>query len=160
MPGHEEGSPNSGSTVSFEKLPHDSHEYPLDVLGAERPASRQSAESDNEPLLPTSARGGFQQRPNIHKKRFCSRAGISSWVKGPSPPHKYRINPWFFRWQTAPGRLVDRYFPSKAAKIPLLLGVIVAWGVVFISVLHSTVTNVDIAGYGNPVKLSCVSNLW
>ena len=154
-------SPSSRSSSSFEKFPRGSEEYPLEVLDPEGAPSRGSVDSEHdndEPLLPTSVP---HQGNDRNKKRFSwSKAGISSWAKGPSPPHKYHINPWFPRWQAAPGRLVNKYFPSKIAKIWLLLGIVVAWGIVFISTVHSTVSSVDIAGYGNPVKLSCHARLW
>ena len=137
---------------SFEKYSHRSHEYPLRPLDG-----RDSFDSDlghSDPLLPTS------EPPIRHGKCHCLWSGIVSWVKGPSPPRKYHIHPWFCDWQTAPGRLVDRYFQTKRSKVCLLLGVIAAWGEIFLSVVHSAVKGVNIAGYGNPVKLSCSASLW
>lgn len=150
------------SSSSFEKLPRGSQDYPLEELDNEGPGFRRSLDSEHdndEPLLPTSA-SHHDAGHGMRRHRKCSRSGIISWMKGPSPPHKYHINPWFARWQTAPGRLVDRYFPSKSGKVWLLLGIVVAWGVIFLSVLHSYVHGADIAGYGNPVKLACHSRLW
>ncbi|KAJ0415074.1 LCCL domain-containing protein [Aspergillus carlsbadensis] len=120
------------------------------------PAPADREQSTSEPLLPTSS-----HRPRQEPKRFtCTAAGIWDWIRGPSPPHKYRINPWLARWQTAPDRLIERYFPSKKSKVALLLAALLIWGVVFISVLHASVTGQEIPGHGSPVKLSCWSRLW
>lgn len=152
-PEQEDTGPNSRQLSSFEKDTRRSEEYPLEPLDG-----RHSLDSDNhnEPLLPTSTPASSHK----HRKCNCSRSGIVSWIKGPSHPHRYHIHPWLHDWQTAPERLLDRYFPSRWAKTWLLLGAVAAWAFIFISILHSAVKGVDIAGYGNPTKLSCASTLW
>jgi hypothetical protein len=163
MPSHR------SSSSSFERLPRQPDEYSLksqddsdnsQSLANGRdsfdpaPADREQATS--EPLLPTS-----NYCPSQAPKRFsCTIPGILDWMRGPSPPHKYRINPWLARWQTAPGRLIERYFPSTKAKFCLLVASVLLWGVIFISVLHSSVAGQEIPGHGNPIKLSCYSRLW
>ncbi|KAL2833549.1 LCCL domain-containing protein [Aspergillus pseudoustus] len=157
------------SSSSFERLPRQPEEYLLksqddssnsqsvvDGRDSFDPAPADREQSTSEPLLPTSS---YRSAPA--PKRFtCTAAGIRDWIRGPSPPHIYRINPWLARWQTAPGRLIERYFPSKKSKIGILLGALLAWGVVFISILHASVTGQEIPGHGSPVKLSCWSRLW
>ncbi|KAL4788688.1 LCCL domain-containing protein [Aspergillus varians] len=157
------------SSSSFERLPRQPEEYSLKsqnssdnslsvVNGRDSfdPASADGEQSTNEPLLPTSTYPPIQE-----PKRFsCTIAGILDWMRGPSPPHQYRINPWLARWQTAPGRLVERYFRSTRAKLCLLLASLLLWGVVFISILHASIAGQEIPGYGSPVKLSCYSRLW
>lgn len=162
-------SPRSSSS-SFERLPRQPDEYSLksqddpdnsQLVANGRdsfdPAPVHQEQSTSEPLLPTSNyRPPFQEQ-----KRFsCTVDGMLDWMRGPSPPHKYRINPWLARWQTAPGRLIDRYFRSTKAKCCLLLVSLMLWGIVFLSILHASVAGQEIPGYGNPVKLSCWSKLW
>ncbi|GES63486.1 LCCL domain protein [Aspergillus terreus] len=113
-------------------------------------------QSPDQPLLPTTS----PQPPKANERFSCTVSGIRSWVKGPAIPHKYRINPWFLRWQTAPGRLVDRYFPSTTAKVWLLLACLGAWGAVFLEILDWSVSGQEIPGYGSPVTLSCSGRLW
>lgn len=152
LPALEEDSDTGSSQSSFEKYSRGSHEYPLRPL-----VSNHSVDSDlghSDPLLPTSA------STIRHRKCHGAWSGIVSWVKGPSQPRKYHIHPWFYDWQTAPGRLLDRYLQTQRSKLCLLLGAVAAWGAIFLSVIHSAVKNVDIAGYGNPVKLSCSASLW
>ncbi|KAL3452134.1 LCCL domain-containing protein [Aspergillus insuetus] len=158
------------SSSSFERLPRQPEEYLLksqddssnsqsiaDARDSFDPASADREQSTNEPLLPTSSYRPVQEP----KKRFtCTAAGIWDWICGPSPPHKYRINPWLARWQTAPDRLIERYFPSKKSKVAVLLAALLVWGVVFISILNASVTGQEIPGHGSPVKLSCWSRLW
>ncbi|KAL2820497.1 LCCL domain-containing protein, partial [Aspergillus cavernicola] len=157
------------SSSSFERLPRNPEEYLLksqddssnseslaDGRDSYDPAPANPDQSTSEPLLPTST-----YRPVQEPERFsCTVAGIRTWMRGPSPPHKYRINPWLARWQTAPGCLIERHFPSTKAKIFLLLAALGIWGVVFVSILHASVTGQQIPGHGNPVKLSCWSRLW
>ncbi|KAL2809589.1 hypothetical protein BJX63DRAFT_352149 [Aspergillus granulosus] len=157
------------SSSSFERLSQQPDEYLLKPQGDSSnspsvvngqdsfdPAPAHHEQDTSEPLLPTSS-----YRPVQEPKRFtCTAAGIRDWICGPSPPHIYRINPWFARWQTAPGRLIERYFPSRKARVGLLLAALLVWGVVFISVLHASIIGQEIPGHGTPVKLSCWSRLW
>lgn len=155
------------SSSSFERLPRHPDEYSLksqddsednrsvDGRDSFDPAPADREHSTSEPLLPTS------NHPIQHQKRFsCSVPGILDWMRGPSPPHKYRITPWLARWQTAPGRVIERHFRSTKAKFCLLFASILLWGVVFLSILHASVAGQEIPGHGSPVKLSCSSRLW
>ncbi|KAJ5238870.1 hypothetical protein N7468_003489 [Penicillium chermesinum] len=90
----------------------------------------------------------------------CSPAGFVAWLRGPSPPDVYHINPWFPKWQAAPARLVERWVPSKYGKIGLVLGVLVFWIGVFFSLLQASVAGEEVAGLGKPVKLLCHDRLW
>jgi hypothetical protein len=165
---------SSGNSSSYEKVPRETQEYPLEILHHEEssevshfvPVARGSADSaragqgycTREPLLPVHE---HQQQNRTSSRRFsCSVSAIWSWVVGPSPPHIYQIRPLLPRWQTAPGRLVDRFFPSTIGKVLLLLSCLAFWGVVFIASLRSAIASSDVTGYGQPVKLSCHSRLW
>lgn len=90
----------------------------------------------------------------------CTVKGFVAWCRGPVPPHVYRINPWFPKWQAAPARLVERWAPSRFVKIAALLLGVVFWICVFFSSLKASVAEQDVLGYGQPVKLSCHSRLW
>ncbi|KAL4948836.1 LCCL domain-containing protein [Aspergillus filifer] len=160
--------PSRSSSSSFEQLrqpdeyslkSQDDSENSAAVANSRdsfNPAPADREQDTNEPLLPTSN----YQPPQEKKRFFCTVAGIREWMRGPSPPRKYRINPWLARWQTAPGRLIERYFPSSKAKVSLLIAALLLWGVVFISILHASVTGQEIPGHGSPTKLSCSSRLW
>ncbi|KAE8152017.1 LCCL domain protein [Aspergillus avenaceus] len=112
----------------------------------------------SEPLLPSS---NPQVRPVHKSERFSwSLSGICAWIKGPSPPRKYQINPWLHRWQTAPVRLVERYFPSTSAKLWLLLLSLGIWGAVFLESIHYSISAQEIPGYGKPIELPCYGGLW
>ncbi|KAJ5195609.1 uncharacterized protein N7498_009047 [Penicillium cinerascens] len=90
----------------------------------------------------------------------CSRAGFVAWCKGPDPPHVYRVNSWFPKWQAAPARLVERGLPKGPMKMAALLGGLLFWVVVFFSLLKMSVADQEVLGYGQPVKLSCHQRLW
>lgn len=165
----EAASPRSSSS-SFDKTPRELQEYPLQNLDNGSDSQfvtipRGSCDSGRfeehgaEPLLPTSE---YSPRPEFKPREpfSCTVSGIISWAKGPVPPHKYQITPLLRRWQTAPVRLVDRYCPSKRAKVLLLLSVVTTWFVVFLSFIHSSINGVNVPGYGKPAKLGCHSSLW
>lgn len=171
-PGERSGQ-SSSSSSSFEKTPRESQEYPLEILDHDSDSNNQfvavargssdsarpDEEHSSEPLLPTSVYPG---RPELKtEERFqCTVSGIIAWAKGPPQPRKYQITPWLCRWQTAPARLVDRYCPSKRAKIGLLFSVLIAWFVIFLSIIHKSVNGIDVPVYGKPVKLACYDRLW
>ncbi|KAJ5665490.1 uncharacterized protein N7477_007938 [Penicillium maclennaniae] len=90
----------------------------------------------------------------------CTFHGFIAWCRGPVPPHVYRINPWFPKWQAAPARLVDRWAPKRFMKIAALLLGVVFWVAVFFSSLKASVAEQEVPGYGQPVKLSCHHRLW
>ncbi|KAI9929968.1 hypothetical protein MW887_011778 [Aspergillus wentii] len=165
---------SSSRSSSFEKTPRGDQDYALEILDPDddsgssqfvtvprgsADSARHEQEYSSEPLLPTSV--PHPQPEHKRADRFsCTIPGIIAWIKGPLPPHKYHITPLLRRWQTAPERLIERRFPSKRFKICLLLASLVLWGIVFISVLHSSVSSQVVPGFGKPVKLSCQSRLW
>ncbi|GIK00250.1 hypothetical protein Aspvir_004270 [Aspergillus viridinutans] len=165
---------SSRNSSPYEKVPRGIQDYSLEILRHEEssdvshfmPVARGSADSaragqehcTREPLLPVHT---HQQQNRKSSRRFSSFVStIWSWVLGPSPPHIYQITPLLPRWQTAPGRLVQRFFPSTISKVLLLLSCLAFWGVVFIASLHSAIASSAVTGYGEPVKLSCHSRLW
>jgi hypothetical protein len=158
--------------------------YPLPELGssqykdeepqhARKPGNYGDLELGSVPLLPAdfpddhrdSDDSNFDEVP--HREDFrrdppfsCTFAGLAAWCRGPVPPHIYRINPWFPKWQAAPVRMVERWAPRKWMKIALLLAGLVFWIAVFFSSLKASVFEQEVLGYGHPVKLSCHHRLW
>lgn len=110
------------------------------------------------PLLP---QGMEQPEEFARDPSFsCSPSGFINWLRGPTPPHVYHINPWFPRLQAAPGRLIDRKFPHRISKIALLAAGLIFWIIVFFVSLKASVAGQEVTGYGQPVKLSCHHRLW
>lgn len=82
------------------------------------------------------------------------------WLRGPVPPQIYHIEPLFPLWQSAPARLVDRWVKRPTAKIALLVGALIIWIAIFFSLVKNSISDQEIQGYGQPVKLSCHARLW
>ena len=156
---------SSRTRASVEKTPRATQEYTLQNLSPEdnRPSADSARVPDDEPLLPTASvphpsSGSDRGQPPA---RFsCTLSGIWAWMQGPPNPQKYHITAWFRRGQTAPGRLIDRYFRTTKAKAALLLACLLVWSIAFLSILHQSVAGQEIPGYGRPVKLSCEARLW
>lgn len=87
----------------------------------------------------------------------CTRK-VVQWVKGPQPPREYRIVPFFEKVQTYPIRLVARL--PRLARICLYICAFMLWIVVFGVILSKYSLPKDIGGFGSPVKLSCIAQLW
>lgn len=147
-----------------------------DSVSAHAPSSPAKVEEDDdnehagydEPLLPTSEpRATTTTTTTTTTTPLAARGeragwmhALQSWIRGPQSPRKYKINPVLPSLQTASIRLVDRYLPSRRAKIYALLIAHGIWALLFFSILHSSVAGPEVPGYGNPVRLSCVSRLW
>ncbi|KAF1945497.1 hypothetical protein EJ02DRAFT_509466 [Clathrospora elynae] len=86
-----------------------------------------------------------------------SRKGVS-WIRGPEPPSVHRITPFFERWQTLPVRLLARL--PQWLRICIFGIACILWVVVFAVILSDYSLPSNIGGFGAPVKLSCVNNLW
>ncbi|KAJ5280118.1 hypothetical protein N7478_005490 [Penicillium angulare] len=76
----------------------------------------------------------------------CTIPGFCAWLRGPTPPHIYHINPWFPRLQAAPANLIDRYVPRMGAKIGLLFLGLLFWIIVFFSTLKASVAGQEVLG--------------
>ena len=83
---------------------------------------------------------------------------VVEWVKGPKPPSRYTITPFLERWQTLPVGLLARL--PEWARICIYAIACVVWIVTFAVVVSDGGLPSDIGGFGAPVKLSCVNNLW
>ncbi|PYH84741.1 hypothetical protein BO82DRAFT_328706 [Aspergillus uvarum CBS 121591] len=155
----EKGSQDYRLTVLEPEHHDDSDSSQLVVIGRESSDLRPDA-ATREPLLPTSSPFPDHNRHHEPEKFSCSISGIRTWIKGPVPPVEYKITPWLVRWQTAPSRYIERLLPSTRARVSLLVACIALWGVVFLTILHFSITGQEIPGYGAPVKLSCHARLW
>lgn len=87
----------------------------------------------------------------------CSRK-VVDWTKGPQPPRPYTITPLLERFQTLPVRLLGRLPPW--ARLCIYAVAFVLWAVLFAVILTNYSLPTNFAGFGAPVALSCVSNLW
>lgn len=181
------GRPNSASSAAQQqRQPPAGSRYTDRDPGAEADDPKRARESTdpdfsddielgNVPLLPGQlGRGsesqddsveGFDLEAEDFQVRYdppfsCMPAGFVAWLRGPSPPHVYHINPWFPKWQAAPAQLVERWVPSKIGKMALLVGGLVFWIGVFFSLLQASVAGDEVLGYGQPVKLGCHHRLW
>lgn len=88
---------------------------------------------------------------------------IARWCRGPDPPRRYHIRPWYPPAHEALLNLRDRYAPKKNAKILLLLVFYCVWFGIFSGMYAAwkTTPNRKTPNYGIPVRtLSCESTLW
>lgn len=101
------------------------------------------------------------------RKRFSARTPapvarwsrkVVDWVRGPKPPSRYTITPFLERWQTLPVRVLARL--PEWLRICVYAAACIVWIVVFAVVISDGGLPSDIGGFGAPVKLSCVNNLW
>jgi hypothetical protein len=81
-----------------------------------------------------------------------------AWAQGPRPAKEYSITPFFERWQTLPTRLLARL--PKWLRICSYGLLCILWTVIFAVVISDRSLPSDIGGFGAPVRLSCVNNLW
>ena len=82
----------------------------------------------------------------------------AGWLKGPEPPRIYRITPFLERIQTFPVRQLARL--PQWVRACLYLVAFVLWAVLFAVILTNYSLPTNLAGFGAPVPLSCVTNLW
>ncbi|KAL5117375.1 hypothetical protein ACEQ8H_004691 [Pleosporales sp. CAS-2024a] len=85
---------------------------------------------------------------------------VVTWVRGPQPPRPWQIHPLFPKVQTAPIRLVHKYFPARKHKIALLVTFYLLWILSFVLVLHRSAFAADVPGYGAPVRIGCTHRFW
>lgn len=85
---------------------------------------------------------------------------IVVWVKGPQPPRPWKITPFFPKFQTAPIRFLEAYFPKHKQKVLLLIFFYACWLLAFALVLHRSAFSADIPGYGSPVRIRCEDRFW
>ncbi|KAF2034629.1 hypothetical protein EK21DRAFT_56046 [Setomelanomma holmii] len=87
----------------------------------------------------------------------CGRT-VAKWLEGPKPPRQHRIKPLLEWVQTFPARLLGR-LPAWA-RLLVYIVLFVIWAVAFGVILTNYSLPSNIGGFGAPVPLSCVTNLW
>ncbi|ROV98398.1 hypothetical protein VMCG_07145 [Cytospora schulzeri] len=85
---------------------------------------------------------------------------IVNWLRGPEPPHVWKIRPFLPRLQQLPLRLVDRFLPRQWQRVFALFIFYVCWIATFAAVLHESSIVEDVDGYGPPVLADCGSTFW
>ncbi|KAL8787237.1 MAG: hypothetical protein Q9213_002348 [Squamulea squamosa] len=85
---------------------------------------------------------------------------IARWTKGPDPPQKQKITPFFPTVQEAPVRLIARYFPRPIHKAGLVAFFLFSWLLTFSLVLRHSASAGDIKGYGKPQSIWCGASYW
>lgn len=83
---------------------------------------------------------------------------IMNWVRGPEPPRIYKITPFFERWQTLPVRTFARL--PRWLRICIFGIACILWITIFGVVVSGYSLPSNIGGFGAPVRLACVANLW
>jgi hypothetical protein len=83
---------------------------------------------------------------------------LVEWMKGPEPPIRHHINPIFERLQTLPVRLLARL--PRWIRVCIYAVGCMLWAVLFGVILTNYSLPTNFAGFGAPVALSCVTNLW
>jgi hypothetical protein len=83
---------------------------------------------------------------------------VVNWIRGPEPPRAHHINPLFERIQTFPVRQLARL--PRWARGCVWIVAFVIWAVLFAVILINYSLPSNIGGFGAPVTLSCVTNLW
>lgn len=148
----------SGETRSDRAVNVDSHE-----------TTDELARSDDSLDLPDDEveHGLLGGRSNRHADtgaQFSSgsrRSGrCASFLRGPEPPRKHRIEPFFKSFQTAPIRMVDRWLPTQKSKLIALAVFLALWASIFLTILDWSIVRPEVPGYGAPNRLSCGSRLW
>ncbi|KAL8667821.1 MAG: hypothetical protein Q9202_000286 [Teloschistes flavicans] len=77
--------------------------------------------------------------------RHFARA-VAAWTKGPDPPQRQKISPFFPAVQEAPVKLIARYLPRPIQKAGLLAFFLFCWLLTFSLVLHRSASAGSIKG--------------
>jgi hypothetical protein len=141
---------------------------PVDVelIAAQDSSSSSHIAHASTPCRSLDIQGSVPQSSRIWKRleatlppavvRWNSKA--VNWIKGPSTPQKHTIKPIFESVQTFPVRLLARL--PRWLRTAIYLAFFVLWAVLFAVILTNYSLPTNLAGYGKPVGLSCVTNLW
>ncbi|KAI9852481.1 MAG: hypothetical protein M1838_000575 [Thelocarpon superellum] len=118
--------------------------------------------SDPESLQPSSEDGPARARPWRIVPLPVQRASSITvrWLQGPRPPQIQQIRPFLPRIQSAPLWVVRRFLPKRKHRFVALLAFFFCWLLAFVTVEHHSAFSGDIAGYGNPLPISCGATYW
>lgn len=90
--------------------------------------------------------------------KFCKAVG--NWSRGPQPPRRYRIKPFFPKVQEFPLRLSERYLSNPTIRFIVVFLYLAIWIVAFALVKRQGTLATDVAGYGQPETISCGVTFW
>lgn len=91
--------------------------------------------------------------------RQAARA-VAAWSKGPDPPQKQKIRPFFPSIQEAPAKFIAKQFPNRRHKSALLAFFYFCWLLTFVLVLNRSAKAGNIQGYGKPQSIWCGASFW
>ncbi|KFY42087.1 hypothetical protein V494_02605 [Pseudogymnoascus sp. VKM F-4513 (FW-928)] len=104
--------------------------------------------------------GTYRKYPWIPTRVERYSKAVARWVKGPEPPRRHHIKPWFPKVQEAPIRFLDTYVPKKKARLALLLFFYLCWGLTWGLMMRYSTMAADIGSYGQPVAIDCGATFW
>ncbi|KAL9099223.1 MAG: hypothetical protein Q9163_005251 [Psora crenata] len=85
---------------------------------------------------------------------------VADWSKGPEPPRKQKITPYFPSIQEAPAKFIDKILPKRASKVGLLAFFYFCWLLTFTLLLNHSAQAGNIHGYGKPQSVWCGASFW
>ncbi|EED17620.1 LCCL domain protein [Talaromyces stipitatus ATCC 10500] len=104
--------------------------------------------------------GGRSYKHQQGQNSSAQSGWFSSFLRGPNPPRRHRIRPFFESFQTAPIRIIKRLFPTLRSQAIALIAFHALWATIFLTILNWSVLGPEIPGYGMPNRLSCGARLW
>lgn len=100
---------------------------------------------------------GKSRRQSISESSYTSR--ISSWLKGPSPPRTYTIDPVVPQFQAWPQTKLSKCLVGVSINI-ISATLFVLWLIVLSVLITTTNSQNGLSADGNSVKLACDTRLW
>lgn len=162
--------PSSPANIPLQSEPAEDS-YPMTTLGSSSPYPnftdnglsdyiiRQTHEAEiEETLLPL-----HPKHPTPTQSIFTAplKRAFRAFGKSlrPQAPRPHTIRPVFRQLQIAPILYLQRA-TSRKTQFWLLISFYLVWGLILLGALSNSVFGCQIAGYGSPVRLSCVSRFW
>ncbi|KAI9158729.1 hypothetical protein HJFPF1_06727 [Paramyrothecium foliicola] len=141
--------------------------HPDDAAHPDAPLDNVAALQIDDSSGSTSPTPRFMRGDEEHKRwrwipfpvRRASRA-VVVWSKGPANPQPYRIKPFFPIVQEYPLRLFKRFLPDSRHRFWLAFAYLSIWLVTFVLVKRQGNLATEIAGWGQPQKISCGVTYW
>lgn len=135
-----------------------SYETPDEIVRFDDSLDLPDDEAEHGLLTGRSSRNadlGAEFSPSSRRSGRCA-----SFLRGPNPPRKYRIEPFWKSWQTAPIRIIDRWLPTQKSQLIALTVLLALWATIFLTILDWSIVRPEVQGYGAPNRLSCGDRLW
>ncbi|KAF2754661.1 LCCL domain-containing protein [Pseudovirgaria hyperparasitica] len=120
------------------------------------------SEASNDEYFRASQPRWKRYVPRISSSSRLSRyvKAVDKWIKGPQPPRRWHITPFFPAVQEFPIVLLERYCPKRKQKVAALILAYLAWFICFASILRKSAFSADVPGYGSPVNYGCEDRFW